>query len=47
VLFDPRAQVAGLRAAIDDAPKSTRWKLRAKVGDRQQWYVEPEEVSHN
>jgi hypothetical protein len=47
VLFDPRAQVAALRAAIDAAPKSTRWKLRATVGERQQWYVEPEEVGHN
>jgi hypothetical protein len=47
VLFDPRQQVAGLRKAIDDAQKSTRWKLRAAVGERQQWYVEPEEVAHN
>jgi hypothetical protein len=47
VLFDPRAQVAALRAAIDAAPKSTRWKLRSTVGERQQWYVEPEEVGHN
>ena len=46
VRFDPRAQVAALRAAIDDAPKSTRWKLRSTVGERQQWYVEPEEVAH-
>src|SRR4029078_2577881 len=36
VLFDPRAQVAALRAAIDAAPKSTRWKLRSTVGERQQ-----------
>ena len=47
VLFDPKAQVAALRAAINDAPKSTRWKLRAAVGERQQWYVLPEEVGHN
>src|SRR6478672_12204374 len=47
VLFDPRAQLVALRAAIDDAPKSTRWRLRSTVGDRQQWYVEPEEVGHN
>ena len=26
--FDARAQVLALRAAIDAAPKSTRWKLR-------------------
>ena len=47
VLFDPRAQVEALRKAIDDAPKSTRWRLRSTVGERQQWYQEPEEVAHN
>ena len=46
VLFDPRAQVEALRKAIDESPKSTRWKLRAAVGERQQWYQEPEEVKH-
>lgn len=44
--FPIRDQVARLRDAIDAAPKSTRWKLRAKIGERQQWYVEPEEVGH-
>ena len=47
VLFDPRAQLEVLRKAINDAPKSTRWRLRSTVGERQQWYVEPEEVGHN
>ena len=45
--FQPRAQVEALRSAIDGASKSTRWKLRSKIGERQQWYVEPEEVGHN
>ena len=44
--FDPTAQVAELRAAIEQAPKSTRWKLRSRVGDRVPWYEEPEEVGH-
>jgi hypothetical protein len=44
--FDVRRQIAGLRTAIDEAPKSTRWKLRARVGDRVPWYEEPEEVGH-
>jgi hypothetical protein len=44
--FDPAAQVADLRAAIEGGPKSTRWKLRARVGDRVPWYEEPEEVGH-
>jgi hypothetical protein len=46
VLFDPRTQVEALRKAIDDAPKSTRWRLRSTVGERQQWYQEPEELAH-
>jgi len=47
VLFEPAAQIATLRTAIDDAPKSTRWKLRARVGERQTWYQDPEEMGHN
>lgn len=44
--FEALAQVAELRAAIDAAPKSTRWRLRAQIGDRVQWFEEPEEVGH-
>jgi hypothetical protein len=40
-------QIGQVRAAIDDAPKSLKWKLRAKIGDRKQWYLEPEEVEHD
>jgi hypothetical protein len=28
---------------IDEAPKSTRWRLRNRVGDRVRWYEQPEE----
>jgi hypothetical protein len=42
----PGAQIAALRAAIESAPKSTRWRLRARVGERAPWYTEPEEVGH-
>lgn len=34
-----------LRKRIDAEPKSTKWKLRARVGERVQWYEEPEEVA--
>ena len=34
-----------LLTALNDAPKSARWKLRARVGDRVQWYVLPDEVN--
>src|SRR5262245_56891482 len=44
--LDPRPQIRDLRAAIDDAPKSTKWKLRARVGEKMTWYQEPEEVGH-
>jgi Uncharacterised nucleotidyltransferase len=44
--FDPAAQIAALRAAIDAAPKSMKWKVRSQVGDRMTWYAEPEEVGH-
>ena len=44
--LDPSAQIRELRAAIDAAPKSTGWKLRARIGERKTWYQEPEEVGH-
>jgi hypothetical protein len=46
VRFDAGAQVAALRARIDGAPKTAKWRLRARVGDRVTWYREPEEVGH-
>ena len=46
VKFDPARQIAALRAAIEQAPKSTKWKLRARVGERVAWYAEPEEMEH-
>ena len=33
-----------VRKRIDAEPKSRKWKLRARVGERVQWYEEPEEV---
>jgi hypothetical protein len=44
--FDLVEQLTRLQQAIADAPKSTRWKLRDRVGDRVAWYAEPEEVGH-
>jgi hypothetical protein len=45
-LFEPAAQARRLRAHCDEVPKPMKWKLRAKVGDRVQWYKLPEEVGH-
>jgi hypothetical protein len=36
--------IRGLRTAIDAHPKSSRWKLRARVGERKRWYEVPEEA---
>jgi hypothetical protein len=40
-----RTQIETLRAHLAEAPKSRRWKLRAKVGTRKRWYQQVEEVS--
>jgi hypothetical protein len=37
---------AELRVRIDEAPKSLKWKLRARIGKRVRWYDLPEEVEH-
>jgi hypothetical protein len=37
-------RIERLETAIEDAPKSRRWKMRARIGERKQWYEEPEEV---
>ncbi len=33
-------RVAELLSAMDDYPKGTKWKLRARVGDKKRWYNE-------
>jgi len=37
-------RLATLERALDQAPKSVRWKIRARVGERVPWYELPEEV---
>jgi hypothetical protein len=37
-----RADAIG--AALHAAPKSAKWKMRARVGERARWYEEPEEA---
>jgi hypothetical protein len=44
--FEPGEQARRIRRFCDDVPKPVRWKIRSKVGDRVQWYQEPEEVGH-
>jgi hypothetical protein len=38
------APIDALAAAIEQAPKSRAWKLRARIGERKRWYEDPEEV---
>jgi hypothetical protein len=38
------ARIGAIEAAMTSAPKSRRWKLRDRVGERKRWYEEPEEV---
>jgi hypothetical protein len=40
------ARIERLKAEIEAAPKTMRWRLRARVGERMTWYELPEEVEH-
>ena len=44
--LDPVAQIDALTQAADEAPKSRRWKLRSRIGERKRWYEQPEETPH-
>jgi hypothetical protein len=44
--LDPVEQLDALEAAAEAAPKSRRWKLRARIGERKRWYEIPEETPH-
>jgi hypothetical protein len=37
--------IAALSDAIERAPKTQKWKLRARVGERARWYEQVEEVN--
>ena len=43
---DPVAAIDTILAAIDAAPKTAAWRLRARLGERVAWYQTPEEVRH-
>jgi hypothetical protein len=40
-LVDQR--VGRIKSAIDQKPKTVAWRLRARLGERVSWYVQPEE----
>lgn len=39
-----RERIQRLRQALEEAPKTRTWRLRARIGERKRWYEEPEEV---
>lgn len=39
-------QVGRFLEALDEAPKTRAWKIRAKIGERKRWYELPEEARH-
>ncbi len=39
-----RARLGGLEAAIQNSPKTMRWRMRDRIGERVKWYELPEEV---
>jgi hypothetical protein len=41
---DVRQKIDKLLAAIENEPKTMKWKIRAKIGPKQKWYKEVEEV---
>jgi hypothetical protein len=42
--YDLSSQLSSLMKAMQDAPKSTGWKLRSKIGEHKRWYELPEEA---
>lgn len=40
-----RERLNSLWDEVERRPKSTRWRARARVGDRLRWYEEPDEVA--
>lgn len=41
-----RNRIDELLKNIDQTPKSTRWKIRARIGERVKWYKTVEELAH-
>jgi hypothetical protein len=45
--FDPVEQLGLIGRAAQEVPKSLRWKVRGRVGERKRWYRVPEEDAHD
>jgi len=42
VKAEVRKKASALRERIEQSPKSMRWKMRARIGERARWYELPE-----
>jgi hypothetical protein len=45
--LDPRAALETLARTLQETPKTRRWKLRSRIGERKRWYELPEETPHH
>ena len=45
--YDVSEQVDRLHHHAEEVPKTRRWRLRAKVGERKRWYRLPDEEGHD
>ncbi|HXF72062.1 MAG TPA: hypothetical protein VNO79_05570 [Actinomycetota bacterium] len=45
--LDPLRGLEAVAEAAEAVPKTLRWKLRARVGERKRWYRLPEEIQHD
>jgi len=41
-----RDSARGLIEHLERTPKSRKWKLRARIGERKRWYESPEDIEH-
>jgi hypothetical protein len=40
-----QSKIEQLLKLIEEEPKSTGWRLRARIGDKRKWYRDVEELS--
>jgi hypothetical protein len=45
--YDVLGSLHLIKEAADTVPKTLRWKLRARIGERKRWYQVPDEEEHD
>ncbi|OJU82841.1 MAG: hypothetical protein BGO11_15270 [Solirubrobacterales bacterium 70-9] len=41
-----RGRIDELSRELEEMPKSRKWKMRSRIGERARWYEEPDEIEH-